>query len=287
MKMPSVPADRALVTPADGQVTNSYWMFFGSIAKTLRDGSGLFTVGTHAQRVTKATRGFVAVDSVPLGGLFIETDRGNVVYQTRLVNKAVVWVYLSGRLECLQANLPADLAANDAGLLASVTDYGHVLKWSGSAWSWGPGEQGSGMMALFEVNPTATGWHLYDGSTVSYLKADGTLGSVALPDLVSATANAAYPKAGSPNSGPNAATGATISGGTVASAATGITGSTAATGSTTSVNNGTGTLVTLPTSAHTHAVTITDPHHTHTLSAITAGTDGEPRNLVRRPYFRQ
>ena len=105
----------------------------------------------------------------------------------------------------IQATLPTDLGINDAEFLATVDDYGHILRWNISGtphWEWAPGDPGSGMMQVFEVDPTGPGWHLYDGSSVSYLKSDGTLGGpITLPDLTSAGANAAYLKAGSPNAG--------------------------------------------------------------------------------------
>lgn len=95
-----------------------------------------------------------------------------------------------------QANLStlaATLTPANTGLLVWVTDYNHVLEWNGTGWQWGPGDQGSGLFAPFAVAPTATGWHACDGSSVSYLKGDGTTGTVTLPNTVS---SAAYIKAG-------------------------------------------------------------------------------------------
>ena len=138
------------------------------------------------------------------------------------------------------------------------------------------------MMVLFEVDPTGPGWRLYDGSTVSYLKQDGTTGSVTLPNL---TATPAYPKAGTPNSGPNAPVAPTVTGGAISNAATGVSATTGAT-LTTQIATVAGVSA-VPTWGHTHQVFVSDPTHTHSVSGITIGSNGEPESLVRRPWFRQ
>ena len=203
-------------------------------------GSGTAYATTHASRP--------AASSYPNGTLYWETDR-TVLYMA-LTGR---WVYVAGMMSATQATLPVDLGSGDAGFLVNVTDYAHQLQWNGAAWGWAPGDSGSGYIGLFEVDP-GTGWHLYDGSAVNYLLGTGALASVTLPDLTSIAANAAYPKAGSPNSGPNAAVAPTPTGSPSATQAV-------ATGSGTSVASG----------AHTHTVPAT----------------GEPRNLQRRPFFRQ
>ena len=75
-----------------------------------------------------------------------------------------------------------------APILAYVTDYNHTLQWTGAGWQWGPGDGGSGMFAPFAVAPTGNGWHACNGASVNYLKADGTLGSVTLPNTASTPA---------------------------------------------------------------------------------------------------
>jgi len=92
------------------------------------------------------------------------------------------------------AALVATLGATNAGLLIWVTDYNHVLEWTGSGLVWGPGESGSGYFQGFAVAPTGNGWHACDGSFVNYLRSDGTLGGAVLPNTVS---SAAYMKYGS------------------------------------------------------------------------------------------
>jgi len=79
-----------------------------------------------------------------------------------------------------QAQLPANLQNVDAGYLYRVTDFSHFLQWTGAAWTWAPGELGSGYVVLFPngaPNPI-TGWHLCDGSMQNQLNADGTITSV-------------------------------------------------------------------------------------------------------------
>lgn len=256
--------------------------------------------GTHAARLAS----FPAA-AFPVGTIFFETDRATIFYQCRLVSAVNQWVYAGGviqgafggsggpvrptdlgvndfgafyaasdwngslwvwsgtvwlyvsanlggylRTQAQLAALAALLTANDVNFLVTVTDYAHRLQWSGTGWAWALGEDGSGELRLFEVDPTGTGWHLYDGSTVSYLKSDGTLGSAPLPDLTSIAANAAFTVAGSPNGGPNAAVKTTL------------------TTTTGSVLAGAGASSTF-------------------LTSVVTNVEGTPRDIVRRPWFRQ
>lgn len=92
------------------------------------------------------------------------------------------------------ATLAATLGASNAGLLVWVTDYNHVLEWTGAAYQWGPGENGSAFFQGFAAAPTGNGWHACDGSFVNYLRSDGTLGGAVLPNTAG---SAAYMKFGS------------------------------------------------------------------------------------------
>ncbi|HLZ39392.1 MAG TPA: hypothetical protein VKQ11_00425 [Candidatus Sulfotelmatobacter sp.] len=244
--------------------------------------------GTHSERITDFPPGNYAA-----GTQFFETDR-NLLYVVVTIASAGgpvnQWLYASGIYQRLQnqlASLKPTLTAYDNGLLAEVTDYRHILRWTSPSWGWGPGDDGRAgegpIMREVDPNPT-TGWHLYDGSTVAYLNADGTTTNVTLPDLTSVAANASYLKAGSPNSGPNAATPpTTAAGGSTNAAATGISDTQPLTGSV-SVTPAAGSSVAV--NPHTHP--IVDPQHSHTFGAgaITINTDGQPRNLERRPWFR-
>lgn len=134
------------------------------------------------------------------------------------------------------AKLTASLGNADMGLLVDVTDFGHILRWTGSAWTWGPGEGGSGFFVGFAVAPTGSGWHVCDGSVVSYLKADGTTGTVTLPNTAG---SAAYQR--------NAAAYA-------AAITAAVAPTTGAASASVAVQSGAGT--TVATAGHNHAVSL-------------------------------
>ncbi len=127
--------------------------------------------GTHAQRI-----GNYPAANYSDGTLFYETDRG-VFY----VDVQSVWTYATGVMQNTQSKLPTDLAAADAGFLYAVTDYAHLLAWSGTEWTWGPGEGGSGFIQSFASDPTGSGWHVCDGSVVEMLSSNGTLKKIQIP----------------------------------------------------------------------------------------------------------
>jgi len=179
-----------------------------------------------------------------------------------------------------QAQYATAYAAGLGGvsLFIYISDYAHLIYWSGATAAFADG--GNNYIAAFENDPPGPGWHLMDGSTVNYLNTDGTVTAQTLEDLTSAANKAAYLKMGSPNSGPNAAVAPTISGATETGTANigndtdaGVTFLAAGAGSTAALK------------PHTHV----DAGHTHTLMAADAPitATGEPRNLERRPFFRQ
>lgn len=75
------------------------------------------------------------------------------------------------------------LGRAQTGLIVFVRDYNHQLMWTGSGWSYGPGDSGSGWYADFDPAsvPSGVGWALCDSSTVNALQADGSLVPVTLP----------------------------------------------------------------------------------------------------------
>lgn len=160
--------------------------------------SGFVLQDTHAARLSS-----YPATNYAIGTLFFETDR-TVIYINQGTPGSSNWVFCEGVCYTVQSAIPNDLGTNDIGFLNSVTDYGHMLEWTGTAWQWGPGEPGSGMLQLFDVDPTGPGWHLYDGSLVSFLKKDGTLGTVTLPNLSGASPIQVYLKTGATNTTPNA-----------------------------------------------------------------------------------
>lgn len=84
--------------------------------------------GTHAARV--------AATPHPAGILWMETDRGNVVYQSHGVSGAAAWVYAVGTMwgTLSPDGRPSDLGGNDAGFLFETTDTLELYRWGGSAW---------------------------------------------------------------------------------------------------------------------------------------------------------
>lgn len=180
--------------PVHGNLHQSWASWLKGAGQRLNDLPAI--VDTHANRISTSNPA-PAVPPPPyrpdryLGMFYYETDR-NALYVAKLVSNVPAWVWIGGECAVTQANLPNDLGVNDAGFIAIVTDYMHRLRWSGSAWGWAPGESGSGMLEMFAVAPGA-GWHACDGSTVNYLKSDGTLGAITLPNTA---ASAAYAKLG-------------------------------------------------------------------------------------------
>ena len=210
--------------------------------------------GTHAVRLATP-----AID----GQAFWETDR-TVLYIS--VNAA--WTYAVGEMKCTQSSLPSDLGANDRYFMADVSDYGHILLWgsaSGSysaGWAFAPGDNGSDWFAFYRSSPGAAGWHICDGSTVNYLKSDGTLGSAVLPNV---TGTGVYVKAETSYSP------------TVTAAVTPtLSGNTGVDSASATVQSGSGATV----AAHTH---------THPLSSGTVSiAGGDPvANLGAILYYRQ
>lgn len=220
------------------------------------------------------------------------------------------WQYSSGQYNCQQAVLPTDLLASDDGFLAGVINFNHVLLWGEASlvWGWAPGDGGSGYIQGFAVDPSpTTGWSLCNGTAgVTYLKSDGTTGSLTTPNL---TGTAAYPKFGTPYAGTIDVAIAPLITGSVASGTAvftaGATGS-STTGASIPANTGNdsgsqtvaaGLGATVPAEPHTHSMgTISDPGHTHTVADTghvhTVGTLvndllGEPPHIVLRPWFRR
>jgi hypothetical protein len=230
-------------------------------------------------------------------------DRGNTGLADRIWIQFFLSLYKTlvnlpaGILAITQATLPTGLGINETGLLVDVTDYGHILKWTGTNWTWGAGDPGSGTVQAFLAAPTGPGWHICNGATVSRLNADGTISNVTLPNYTTA----AYLKLGiaagvGPNPGstettsPNSA--GTPSGTNSAPAFTGDLGSTSLPSDTGNALPGPGVAVALADHQHTFTPTgtvsapafIGDPMapHTHTVPVV-----DDLRNTRLLAYYRQ
>lgn len=70
------------------------------------------------------------------------------------------------------ANQPT-LGSRDAGNIGLVSDYGHMVRWTGSVWEFAPGDPGSGYVVAFAVAPQGVGWGLCNLSTYAYLVVGG------------------------------------------------------------------------------------------------------------------
>lgn len=165
-----------------------------------------------------------------------------------------------------QNDLPTNLGPNDKGFLINVSDYAHILQWTGTGWAWGPGDPGSGYVAPFLSVPTQVGWHLCDGSTVQRLNSDGSLTNVVLPDFTTAV----YLKLGTLLAmGPNAASGATLA--TSAGTPSGTNSSPAFTGTPGTTGNESADTANV---AVTGATSVAAAPHTHPFTP--AGTVSAP-----------
>ena len=78
------------------------------------------------------------------------------------------------------------LAAADAGYLAFVTDYGHLVRWAGTVWEFAPGDVGNRFMRFFVGAPQeSTFWQLADGTATTFL----TVGAASLTTTAFTTPN--------------------------------------------------------------------------------------------------
>jgi hypothetical protein len=82
-------------------------------------------------------------------------------------------------LICTQATFPA-LAGTGATFIY-VSDFAHWIYWDGTAPTFA--DAGSDYYAIAPAAPGAVGWHAVDGSTVSFLNADGTLTAKTLKNV--------------------------------------------------------------------------------------------------------
>jgi hypothetical protein len=190
--IPAIPASAGgahLVTAINDRIRRINTAL-GAVATTSVQASAEILDGAHASRVNT----LVAPDA----SIYVETDRDGLIYQV----ESRVWQYVAGTYQRTQSQLAAlasTLGALDTGLRVEVTDYGHVLRWTGTGWQRAPEDtEHSDTFHEFGaapiVGPGDTGWHACDGSTVSYLTYAGGLASRTLPNLASTPG---YAKGGS------------------------------------------------------------------------------------------
>lgn len=124
---------------------------------------------------TWANRALYPPGSYPEGTPILYTDR-EVVY----VVSGGVWIYWSGAMPGNLADLPSDLAADDAGFPFQAKDFKHLYRWSGAVWAFDTNDQGSNFLQLAAPGFFTTNglWGLSDGSTYTVALGNGTTTSV-------------------------------------------------------------------------------------------------------------
>lgn len=205
--------------------------------------NGLLNAAKFIRHGAFATRGAPVAHA---NELFYASDMDYIGWYST----GAAWVYVSGTRRVAQADIAtfvAFLGTNDAGLTINVHDFTHMLRWTGSATEFAPGDPGSGQIAFFPITPEGGTWGVCDGSTYSYLLADGTTDDFVTPNY----STAAYIKAGtSATIGPTAASGTTAEESAHTHAVDPPDTTSGAPSATTEVEAGTG--ATVASSAHTH-----------------------------------
>lgn len=160
------------------------------------------------------------------------------------------------------ANKPT-LTTTDEGYLFAVSDYAHILRWNGTAFTFLPGDS-AGYVVVGKPDGSAPNggvWGLCDGSTYNVLKPDGTVEGLLTQDLTGDT----FVLGGtSTDASPRVATRATWE--TTAKTDDAATGMSIDSHTTVDVQSGTGTTVLNGPVSHT----LTDPNHHHALSDANA-----------------
>lgn len=154
-------------------------------ARELLAGLSVVRPGSDVAQIvdTFGNRGNYPATSFAVGSTYQAADYG-LTFVVEQAAGANFWAYASGVGRSNQAALAAlGLAATDVGVLWEVEDYAHVLRWTGVAWQFGPGDSGSGMIIGFPFTPTGGVWQACDGSATTYLNGDGTVGNFTTPNL--------------------------------------------------------------------------------------------------------
>jgi hypothetical protein len=116
---------------AETQTTREWYLFFEKLARGLGRLDASVNQGTHEERLATNPA------NVPDGALWVETDRGNVVYQVQQDEDGEpVWVYLAGTMAgtLTPDERPADLGEFDTGFMFAATDTDEIYQWDGTAW---------------------------------------------------------------------------------------------------------------------------------------------------------
>lgn len=247
---------------------------------------GLVQMGTHAQRIA------LNPASLPSGSIFWETDRTAAYMVIAGQWWFVVGTPFAGTLSPNQK--PSDLGTRDAGFEFRSTDFDRLYRWTGSAWIDAPGQEARGQIAFFPITIDAaftpgTGWQLCDGTAgVTISKADGTTGTVTVPDLTTASRFLRSVSGATGGTGGSATTHThQVDPPNTTSGSPSVT-ATGAPSATVEVQAGVGTTVATDTHTHNH-------DHTHDVNIAafasagpsgSGGDDALPPYYNARPYIR-
>jgi hypothetical protein len=105
--------------------TKDWWLFWKNLGDLGNAGMKMLTYGAHGDRPDAA--------GMPNGALYIETDRGDVIYQAQ----AGIWHYLAGLMfgTLVPDQRPTDLGVNDAGFdFRTSVNPPREFMWSQTAW---------------------------------------------------------------------------------------------------------------------------------------------------------
>lgn len=194
-------SDRVQVTDRSGMATRDFHKIQLALVQNVNTQPDVLAI-SNAQRRS------LDVSIYPEGSLVYVVDR-----QVTYVLIGSDWLYASGYMRDVKANVPTDLGPHDEGFLMYVEDYHHLVMWGGSFWQFGPGDDGSAYFRdMVRAATPPVGWAPCDGSATNYLIPGATLESVAFmtPNL---TGSPAYRKSGAAYSDAIVTGGGTLTGG--------------------------------------------------------------------------
>lgn len=88
--------------------------------------SRMLQYGTHANRLLAGSQ------AAPMGSLWFETDRPNVIYQARMPSSSMQWIFAGGAF--YGTTMPTDLDTRDTGFIYYDTNQNQLWRWTGTAW---------------------------------------------------------------------------------------------------------------------------------------------------------
>lgn len=224
------------------------------------------------------------INPMPLGRAIVDKDGAPTKEFWWFLNQLLQTGQASQLLISAQSDFPV-LDQSNANTFIYVPDFAHLIFWDGDTPQFADG--GNDYYVIGQRSTNSPGWHLVDGSTVPFLKADGTLGS---KTLLNAAASKTFLAGLSGIDSLNAA----VAPGVTTPLTTGVSVTGITMPPDTGVDSGGGVVVqsgvgaTAALFGHTHPEgPLVDGGHSHTLAAVGVNANGEPRNLTSRLWFRQ